>query len=111
MQNNFPPWVELRKENWRVEVDQRGANTPNDMEILADDLNALFKEHRDWYDNNTNANVNYDEFVYCKLCNQKYIPSYDEKRKEEVCQYCGGGKLELALKILKDSSLIKETNG
>ena len=97
---SIPAWVELRKGNYRVVVDQ-SYGTFRNMEALAKELNKLFAEHREWA--GTTASVDCDEQQYCKLCNQKYIPSYDDERQEEVCEYCGGGKLEYALKKLKEA--------
>lgn len=101
MINNIPVWVELKSENYRVEIDQRYCNTPNDMEQLASSLNDLFEEHKDWKD--TRANVNYDELTYCKLCGQKYEACFNLENSREQCNYCGGGKLEYSLKILKEA--------
>lgn len=94
-----PEWIELRKENYRVVVDQKYCNTPNDMEGLSEELNKLFDEHKEW--NDTKAYVDYDEHQYCKLCRQIYESIYDKKRKELLCASCGGGKLEYALQKLK----------
>ena len=97
----IPKWTEIRKENWRVEIDQQHMVSSGDMDKVAKDLNGLFREHKDW--NNTQAYIEYDEIVYCKLCNQKYEPSYDEEKQREICSYCGGGLVEAAIKKMMES--------
>ena len=100
----IPNWAELVKRNYRVIVSQRYAESERDLQILADSLNDLLKEHKDW--NNTYAEVDHDEVVYCKLCNYEYSPDiqFDENNKRiETCSWCGGGLTEYAIKKLKEA--------
>jgi hypothetical protein len=106
---NKDEWIKTTKENWRVEVGERGYHGGSEEDTCDDisyRLNMLFEEHKDWKD--AYAETNYDEVDRCIFCNDIYEPMYDKEREDYVCSYCGKGKLELAVKILSEG---KEKDG
>lgn len=104
--NDLPPWTKKCEENHRVEVTRRSISSHpksklRDLENLADDLNELFENHRDWDD--AHADYTFDEVFRCIFCDEIYVPDYDEEKDKEYCRNCGKGKLEYAVKKMAES--------
>jgi hypothetical protein len=102
----IPVWCKVSKENYRVEVSQKGLltnSTERDYDRFADDLNEFFSSHREW-DGEVDAETQFDEVIRCRMCDDIYVPYYDLEREEEVCRCCRKGKLEWAIKILNDAN-------
>jgi hypothetical protein len=97
---NIPSWCEIRKENFRVVVDERRSrHTASDCNDLANTINEIINEHKGFED--ISAAVECDEVPYCKMCNRTYEPTINDKGVE-VCSYCGKGKLEYTVQILSE---------
>jgi hypothetical protein len=96
-------WTKKKKINYRVEVSRRSfrGRDPEDIcEEIAEDLNTLFQEHKDF--DTHRAEINYDEIDVCFFCDEPYEEDTDVKG-EPYCAICGKGPKEMMLEKLKDA--------
>ena len=97
------PWAKKRIVKADIIVDV-GRTEYQSLEIMINELNELFDEHRDF--GKCHAYLDKTEKLFCKLCNHEYEEMYEDDdwdKKHPKCQWCGGGETEYMLKRLEES--------